>query len=70
MSTAVFGVDWITGKLVWGTKAKDKAEPVRVEKAFPAVVSKTQFRRVNRLMRSRAPRKVSMAATRWATGAE
>ena len=47
-----------TGTLVWGTRAKDKAEPVRVEKAFPAIVSKTQFRKVNRQMRSRAPRKV------------
>ncbi len=43
--------------MVWGTKAKDKAEPVRVEKAFPAIVSKTQFRKVNRQMRSRAPGK-------------
>ena len=47
-----------TGTLVWGTKAKDKAEPVRVEKAFPAIVSKSQFRRVNKLMRSRAPKRV------------
>ena len=46
-----------TGTLVWGTRAKDKAEPVRVEKAFPAIVSKTQFQRVNRQMRSRAPGK-------------
>ncbi len=30
---------------------------MRVDKAFPAIVSKIQFRRVNRLMRSRAPRK-------------
>ena len=30
---------------------------MRVEKAFPAIVSKTQFRKVNRQMRSRAPRK-------------
>ena len=44
-----------TGTLVWGTNAKDKAEPVRVEKAFPGIISKTQFRRVNRQMRSRAP---------------
>ena len=44
-----------TGTLVWGANAKDKAEPVRVEKAFPAIVSKTQFRKVNRQMRSRAP---------------
>ena len=46
------------GALVWGTNAKDKAEPVRVEKAFPAIVSKSQFRRVNKLMRSRAPKRV------------
>ena len=46
-----------TGALVWGEGAKDKGEPVRVDKAFPAIVSKTQFRKVNRQMRSRAPRK-------------
>ena len=46
-----------TGTLVWGTNAKDKAEPVRVERAFPAIVTKTQFRKVNRQMRSRAPKK-------------
>ncbi len=46
-----------TGALVWGTKAKDKAEPVRVDKAFPGIVSKAQFRRVNRQMRSRAPKR-------------
>ena len=46
-----------TGTLVWGVDAKDKAEPVRVEKAFPAIVSKSGFRRVNRKLRSRAPRK-------------
>ena len=45
-----------TGTLVWGANAKDNAEPVRVEKAFPAIISKTRFRRVNRLMRSRAPK--------------
>ena len=36
-----------TGALVWGEGAKDKGEPVRVDKAFPAIVSKTQFRKVN-----------------------
>ena len=46
-----------TGTLVWGTDAKDKAEPVRVEKAFPAIVSRSRFRRVNRKLRSRAPRR-------------
>ena len=44
-----------TGTLVWGVNAKDNAEPVRVEKAFPAIVTKVQFSRVNKLMRSRAP---------------
>ena len=45
-----------TGTLVWGARAKDSAEPVRIEEAFSAIVSKTQFRQVNGLMRSRAPR--------------
>ena len=44
------------GTLVWGNNAKDNADPVRVEKAFPAVVTKAQFDRVNTIMRSRAPR--------------
>ena len=44
------------GTLVWGNNAKDGAEPVRVEKAFPATVTRTQFDRVNRILRSRAPR--------------
>ena len=35
---------------------------MRVEKAFPALVSKTQFRKVNRQMSSRASRK---AHPRW-----
>ena len=43
-----------TGALVWGARAKDEASPVRVEEAFPAIVSKDQFRRVNSRMRSRA----------------
>ena len=47
-----------TGTLVWGSSAKAKAEPVTVEDAFPALVSKSQFRRVADLMRSRAPSKI------------
>ena len=47
-----------TGTLVWGTRAKDAAPPVRVEDAHPAIVSKRQFRRVNKLLGSRAPKKV------------
>ena len=46
-----------TGTLLWGVSGKGKAEPVRVENAFPGIVSKAQFRRVSRLMRSRAPKK-------------
>ena len=45
-----------TGTLVWGTGAKDNAPPVRVESAFPAIVKKEEFRRVARLLCSRAPR--------------
>ena len=29
---------------------------MRVEKAFPAIVTKAQFSRVNKIMRSRAPK--------------
>ena len=47
-----------TGTLVWGTTAKDGAPPVRVEGAHPAIVSKRQFRRVTKLLGSRAPKKV------------
>ena len=42
--------------MVWGANAKDKGEPVRVEKAFPAIVSKTQFHRVGKHLSSRAPK--------------
>ena len=45
-----------TGTLVWGANAKDNAEPVRVEKAFPAIITKAQFGRVGKLLRSRAPK--------------
>ena len=48
-----------TGTLVWGANAKDGTDPVRVEKAFPGIVSKAQFRRVNSVMRSRAPKVVN-----------
>ena len=44
------------GTLVWGNNAKDGAEPVRVDKAFPATVARDQFDRVNRILRSRAPK--------------
>ncbi len=46
-----------TGTLQWGAGAKDGAPPVRVEDAFPAIVSKELFGRVQSLMRSRAPKR-------------
>ena len=46
-----------TGTLVWGTDAKDGTEPVRVEKAFPGILSKSRFHRVNWKLRSRAPKR-------------
>ena len=45
-----------TGTMVWGITAKDGAPPVRVEKAFPAIISKRKFRQVKTLLRSRAPK--------------
>ena len=48
-----------TGAVVWGIKAKDKAEPVRVENAIPAIVSKREFQRAKKLLGSRAPKKVN-----------
>ncbi len=44
-----------TGTMVWGTQSKDKAPPVRVEDAFPALVSRPVFNRVVSLLESRAP---------------
>ncbi len=46
-----------TGTLLWGRNARDGAPPVRVEDAFPAIVSKELFSRAQSLMRSRAPRR-------------
>ena len=45
-----------TGTLLWGANAKDKGEPVRVEKAFPAIITKAQFQRVGTHLSSRAPK--------------
>ena len=52
-----------TGTLVWGAKGKDEAAPVRVEEAFPAIVSKTQFQSVNELLRSRASKTTRLRRT-------
>ena len=48
-----------TGTLTWGVNAKDGADPVRVENAFPAIISTAQFNRVSELLRSRAPKIVN-----------
>ena len=48
-----------TGTLVWGHNAKDGSEPVRVEGTHPAIVSTQEFQYVQRLLKSRAPKKVN-----------
>ena len=48
-----------TGMLVWGHNAKDGSEPVRVEDAFPAIVTRDEFQYVQRLLKSRAPKKAN-----------
>ena len=53
---AVLTNEAYTGTLLWGANAKDKDNSVRVEEAFPAIVSMAQFRRVRERMSSRAPR--------------
>ena len=45
-----------TGTLVWGKNAKDGTPPVRVENAFPAIVTSQEFQRVKRLLKSRSPK--------------
>ena len=42
--------------MLWGANAKDNADPVRVEKAFPAIITRAQFRRVGKHLSSRAPK--------------
>ena len=60
--TPVHGIlrnETYTGTLVWGVAAKDKAEPIRVENAFPAIVSGETYAKVAYLLESRAPAKVN-----------
>ena len=45
-----------TGTLVWGATARDKGDVIRVEDAFPAIVKKQEFRRVRKLLDTRAPK--------------
>ena len=54
----MLGNEAYTGTLVWGTNAKDGTDPVRVEDAFPAIVSRQEFQRVRNLLDSRAPKTV------------
>ena len=44
-----------TGTLVWGVKAKDKAPPVRVADAFPAIVSPAEFAKASEILQAKAP---------------
>ncbi len=52
----ILGNEAYTGTLVWGTTAKDNTPPVRVEDAFPAIVSQQEFKKVQRLLKSKAPK--------------
>ena len=57
-----------TGTLVWGANAKDKAPPVLVENAFPAIVTRIvtrqEYQRVARMMQSRASMKMTPPAAK------
>ncbi len=52
----MLGNEAYAGTLVWGTTAKDNTPPVRVEHAFPAIVSQREFKRVEKMLRSKAPK--------------
>ncbi|MCY3570722.1 MAG: recombinase family protein [Chloroflexi bacterium] len=56
-----------TGTLVWGLTDKSGAPPVRVEQAFPAIVSREEFERVGHSLQSRAPERLNprQAASRY-----
>ena len=56
-----------TGTLIWGLTDKSGAPPVRVEQAFPAIVSRAEFERVGQSLQSRAPKRVHprQAASRY-----
>ena len=50
--------EFYSENLVWGSAPKDGAPPVRVEKAFPSIVSKRMFREAKSLLASRSPSKI------------
>ncbi len=47
-----------TGTLVWGATAKDGLGAVRVENAFPAIVSREEFQQVAQVLQAKAPARV------------
>ncbi len=47
-----------TGTLVWGATAKDGLGAVRVENAFPAIVSHEEFQQVAQMLQAKAPAQV------------
>ena len=47
-----------TGTLVWGATAKDGLGAVRVENAFPAIVSREEFQKVAQMLQAKAPAQV------------
>ncbi len=47
-----------TGTLVWGATAKDGLGAVRVENAFPAIVSREEFQQVGQMLQAKAPAQV------------
>ena len=47
-----------TGPLVCGSRAKDNVPPVRVDDAFPAIISRDEFERVVAILGSKAPAKI------------
>ena len=58
LKTSVHGLltnEVYMGTLVWGLKATDGSEPVRVEDAVPAIVSKDEFEQVRSMLEARAP---------------
>ena len=44
-----------TGTLIWGAGSRDGTPPVRVEEAFPGIVSGEEFQRVAQFMAAKAP---------------
>jgi len=44
-----------TGTYVWGKAGKRELEPIRVENAFPAIVSSEKFNEVHQKLKERAP---------------